>query len=90
MNYGLGISCRLEELMREHTRGPNWTQNDENALYEQVLAKVLEERPEAWASGNIRVGDYILLGKSLRMAPDVRLTNPLSRQRYPRTNRLPP
>ena len=71
MNYGLGISCRVEELLREHPRGANWTQNDETALYEQVLAKVLQERPEAWASGNIRVGDYILLGKSLGMVPRI-------------------
>ncbi len=71
MNYGLGISCRVEELMREHARGVNWTQDDETILYEQALAKVLEERPEAWASGNIRVGDYILLGKSLGMIPRI-------------------
>lgn len=69
MNYGLGISCRLEELLREHPRGASWTQNDENVLYEQVLAKVLEERPEAWASGNIRVGDYILLVDSDTRVP---------------------
>ena len=69
MNYGLGISCRLEELMREHTRSASWTQNDENVLYEQVLAKVLEERPEAWANGNIRVGDYILLGRGPQDSP---------------------
>ena len=61
MNYGLMLSCRIEELMTAHDRPPSWTGIDEAAMYEQVLSQVLAERPEAWADGNIRVGDFILL-----------------------------
>ena len=61
MNYGLMISCRVEEILQEQIRGDNWTSADEAALYERALNQVLQERPEAWADGNIRIGDYILL-----------------------------
>ena len=63
MNYGLMISCRVEEILQEHSRNENWTQVDEAGLYEQALKQVLAERTEAWADGNIRIGDYILLSK---------------------------
>lgn len=61
MNYGLMISCRVEEILKDHPRHQDWTQDDEAVIYEQALTQVLEERPEAWADGNIRLGDYILL-----------------------------
>lgn len=64
MNYGLMISCRLEELLQAHHRHDHWTQADEAKLYDQTFKLVMEERPEAWAQGNIRVGDYILLSES--------------------------
>ena len=66
MNYGLMLSCRLEELLQTHERPDSWTPDEETALYDQLLQQVMEERPEAWASGNIRIGDYILLS---RLAP---------------------
>ena len=65
MNYALMISCRLEELLQAHPRHDQWTQADEALLYERSFKQVLEERPEAWADGNIRIGDYILLSKHL-------------------------
>jgi hypothetical protein len=61
MNYGLMLSCRIEELLTDYIRPEKWTDTDEAAMYEQILSQVLEERPEAWADGNIRIGDYILL-----------------------------
>ncbi|KAL6722080.1 hypothetical protein ACLMJK_001185 [Lecanora helva] len=61
MNYGLMLSCRLEELLHAHQRHDQWTEADEKALYEEAVSKVLKERPEAWSEGNIRIGDYILL-----------------------------
>ncbi|EHY52268.1 hypothetical protein HRR83_003167 [Exophiala dermatitidis] len=61
MNYGLMLSCKVEEKLQHIHRGPNWTQNDESQAYEACLEQVLAETPRAWADGNIRVGDYILL-----------------------------
>lgn len=61
MNYALMISNKVEEklLLIQHTQ--HWTQEQENAAYNECLAQVLAEEGRAWAEGNIRVGDYILL-----------------------------
>ncbi|KAL8745961.1 MAG: hypothetical protein Q9190_001958 [Brigantiaea leucoxantha] len=61
MNFGLMISCKVEEKLQLISRPDDWTQADEAAAYERCLKEVLVERDIAWADGNIRVGDYILL-----------------------------
>ncbi|KAF1941018.1 hypothetical protein EJ02DRAFT_493414 [Clathrospora elynae] len=62
MNYALGISCRVEEMMEKYDRGPGWSQTDENTAYKNTIESAMKEREgQAWADGNIRVGDYILL-----------------------------
>lgn len=65
MNYGLNISCLVEEELRQIERPQQWTQADEAQAYEQCLKQVLEQNGRAWADGNIRMGDYILLGESI-------------------------
>lgn len=61
MNYALMISNKVEEklLLVEHAQ--DWTQEQDYSAYNEVLAQVLAEEGHAWAEGNIRVGDYILL-----------------------------
>lgn len=61
MNYALMISCKVEERLKQINRPNDWSQHDEALAYEQALKDVLEENGRAWADGNIRVGDYILL-----------------------------
>lgn len=61
MNYALMISCKVEEKLLLVNRVPDWSQHDEALAYEQALKEVLEENGRAWADGNVRVGDYILL-----------------------------
>ncbi|KIH93790.1 hypothetical protein SPBR_04088 [Sporothrix brasiliensis 5110] len=61
MNFALMISNRVEEKLRVYKRGPAWTQQHEARAYEHALREVLEEDGRAWADGNIRVGDYILI-----------------------------
>lgn len=61
MNFALMISCKVEEKLLLVNRTPDWSQHDEAQAYEQALKEVLEEDGRAWADGNIRVGDYILL-----------------------------
>jgi len=61
MNFGLMISCKVEERLQLIKRPADWSQADEALAYEQALKDVLEENGRAWADGNIRVGDYILL-----------------------------
>ncbi|KAF7559604.1 hypothetical protein G7046_g4537 [Stylonectria norvegica] len=61
MNFGLMISCKVEEKLLLIKRPVDWSQNDEAQAYEQALKEALEEDGRAWADGNIRIGDYILL-----------------------------
>jgi hypothetical protein len=62
MNYALMVSNKVEDKLLLIERTSDWTQEDEYAVYNQCLAQVLiDEEGRAWAEGNIRVGDYILL-----------------------------
>ncbi|KAI6089610.1 glycosyl transferase family group 2-domain-containing protein [Hypoxylon rubiginosum] len=61
MNFALMISCKVEDKLAKYERGPNWSQADEALAYEVSLKEVLREDGRAWADGNIRVGDYILI-----------------------------
>ncbi|KAG9258543.1 glycosyl transferase family group 2-domain-containing protein [Emericellopsis atlantica] len=61
MNYALMISNKVEEKLQAISRPAEWSQHDEAQAYEQALKDVLEQDGRAWADGNIRVGDYILL-----------------------------
>ena len=70
MNYGLMLSCKVEEKLQHYHRNSTWTPNDETEAYDQSLRQVLEETPRAWAEGNIRVGDYVLLIDSDTRVPD--------------------
>jgi hypothetical protein len=71
MNYGLSISARVEERLQQIDRPYDWSQADEVIAYERSLLEVLAEgENRAWADGNIRVGDYILLIDSDTRVPE--------------------
>jgi GT2 family glycosyltransferase len=62
MNYGLAMSVEVEQHLARQERTSEWNQLKENALYGQSLeAIMLKHEGEAWADGNLRIGDYILL-----------------------------
>ena len=63
MNFGLMLSCKIEDKLLLVHRSDDWTQVDEAQAYERCLNEVLEEVKVAEADGNIRMGDYILLSK---------------------------
>ncbi|KAF2634139.1 hypothetical protein P280DRAFT_494481 [Massarina eburnea CBS 473.64] len=71
MNYGMAISARAEAILAQVERHDGWTQRYENKAYSEAVKTVLEEsRGEAWADGNIRIGDYILLIDSDTRVPE--------------------
>lgn len=70
MNYGLMLTNAVEDKLLEVERHEEWTQTEEAQEYERCLREVLEENPRAWADGNIRVGDYILLIDSDTRVPE--------------------
>jgi cellulose synthase/poly-beta-1,6-N-acetylglucosamine synthase-like glycosyltransferase len=61
MNYGLMLSNNVEDRLALVERHEAWTSNEEAREYDRCLKEVLDENGRAWADGNIRVGDYILL-----------------------------
>lgn len=68
MNYGLNISNKTEDVLQsmiaEKIRADgttNVTESEEDELYHAALEKVLKDDGRAWADGNIRVGEYILI-----------------------------
>lgn len=63
MNYGLMLSNNVEDRLTQVERPAGWTQANEAREYDRCLKEVLEENGRAWADGNIRIGDYILLSE---------------------------
>lgn len=70
MNYGLAISNAVEEALQEIDRPADWTTFDESVAYERCLKEVLAKEGQAWADGNIRIGDYILIIDSDTRVPE--------------------
>jgi cellulose synthase/poly-beta-1,6-N-acetylglucosamine synthase-like glycosyltransferase len=62
MNYALMVSNRVEDKLAKVERHKDWTTEEESKAYEKCLCQVIEEEEgRAWAEGNVRIGDYILL-----------------------------
>ncbi|EIW68700.1 hypothetical protein TREMEDRAFT_31854 [Tremella mesenterica DSM 1558] len=82
MNFGNRLSLRVEEIMDELRPEPpaddplalatwQWTDEDEMEIYEEALAKALDETNGiAWAAGNIRIGGIILIIDSDTRVPE--------------------
>lgn len=68
MNYGLNISNKTEDVLQAMIAEKmaadgttTVTEHEEDGLYHTALEKVLADDGRAWADGNIRVGEYILI-----------------------------
>ena len=82
MNFGNRLSLRVEEIMDELRPEPPsddpeematwiWTAEDEQDIYDEALAVALEESNGiAWAAGNIRIGEIILIIDSDTRVPE--------------------
>ncbi|KAJ3493667.1 hypothetical protein NLG97_g4589 [Lecanicillium saksenae] len=76
MNFALNFSQRVEKRMQEmmdtrvRTAGSDYLDDaEEEELYNSALGKLLDEEPLAWADGDIRVGEIILLVDSDTRVP---------------------
>ena len=67
MNLTKAMSLRVEEMMdaerpTDEAALENWTQHDEDKIYYDCFQRAIEEHEgRTWGSGNIRIGEYILL-----------------------------
>jgi len=73
MNFALNIANRTEDFINA-----NWEKNSHvryDDVYAEALAAVLEEDGRAWAAGNIRIGEHILIVDSDTRVPHDCLIN---------------
>ncbi|OIW28202.1 P-loop containing nucleoside triphosphate hydrolase protein [Coniochaeta ligniaria NRRL 30616] len=71
MNFAMGISLKVEDKLVDIERSATWTHIEEEATYRRCLSEVLdEELGRAWAEGDIRIGDYILIVDSDTRIPE--------------------
>jgi hypothetical protein len=70
MNYALMISNLVEEKLTQISRRKGWNQDDESEAYAEALQRVLHINGRAWADGDIRIGDYILIIDSDTRVPN--------------------
>jgi hypothetical protein len=64
MNFAMDISCKLEEKLKTIQRPKDWSSTDEAEATAWALEQTVAETGGiAWADGNIRIGDYILISK---------------------------
>jgi hypothetical protein len=82
MNFGNALSLRVEQIMDEIRPEPPeddpiakvnwvWTSDDEKEIYDEALEQALEESEGiAWAAGNIRIGEIILIIDSDTRVPE--------------------
>lgn len=71
MNYALMVSNKVEDKLSRINRHPGWNRENEKDAYDLCFKEVLEElNGKAWADGNIRVGDYILIVDSDTRVPE--------------------
>lgn len=75
MNFAMHISMCVEAKLEEAQRHEDWTDDDETAVYNHCLSEVLAEYQAssghtAWAAGNIRIGELILIVDSDTRVPE--------------------
>ena len=64
MNFAMDISCKMEDKLVDLKRTAAWSSVDEAEATAWALDQAIEEtNGTAWADGNIRMGDYILISK---------------------------
>ncbi|KAB5525520.1 putative glycosyltransferase family 2 protein [Coniochaeta sp. 2T2.1] len=78
MNFALNISQKVEGYLQEIVASRSKTgsctreyvdEQDLEVMYEEALARVLRENPNAQAAGNIRMGEFILIVDSDTRVP---------------------
>lgn len=70
MNYAMMISNMVEDKLATVQRGPDWGHAKESRVYVRALRHAIADTGGmAWADGNIRIGDYILLVDSDTRVP---------------------
>ena len=66
MNFALALSCAMEDKLMSLERHQAWNSTDEAEATVWALEQAVNDGGNiAWADGNIRIGDYILISESM-------------------------
>jgi Glycosyl transferase family group 2 len=61
MNFAMNLTYNVERRLSQIDRREGWTHGDESEAYKEILEQVVKEDGRAWAAGDIRMGDIILI-----------------------------
>ena len=70
MNFALNLSYRVEERLTMLERGQSWSDFDEEQAYQDILKEVVKSDGRAWADGDIRIGEIVLIIDSDTRVPE--------------------
>ena len=70
MNFAMNLAYNVEERLSRIERPEGWTDEDEDAAYHEVMEQVVKEDGRAWAAGDIRIGEIILIVDSDTRVPE--------------------
>jgi hypothetical protein len=68
MNFAMNLAYQIEERLSQVDQHEGWTDDKEENAYQEVLDAVVKEDGRAWAAGNIRMGELILISCSITYA----------------------
>jgi hypothetical protein len=93
LNFTYNLSLRVEEIMKtrlENSAPDGESEKSEEEIYQFALQQAIEEsQGKAWAAGDIRVGDYVLLIDSdTRMNSDCLMEAAAEMERCPEVGAL--
>ena len=70
MNFAMNLAYNVEERLSQIDRPEGWTDEDEDEAYQEVLEQVVIADGRAWAAGDIRIGEIILIVDSDTRVPE--------------------
>src|SRR5271169_2677674 len=70
MNFALNLSYNVKQRLSQIRRREGSADEDESVAYEDILEQVVNEDGRAWAGGDIRIGDIILIIDSDTRVPE--------------------
>lgn len=61
MNFSLNVAYNVDRRVSQIERHDGWTDVDESMAHRDILKEVVKQDKGTWASGDIRIGEIILI-----------------------------
>ena len=70
MNFATNLAYNVNQRLPQIERCKGWAHEDKSVAYEEILEQAVKEDGRAWAGGDIRIGDIILIIDSDTRVPE--------------------